>query len=219
MAEAAVSSVCKDGPLHARRLRATRARAYTGTMRPTRPPRPSVLALALLLAGCSRTSQVGGAEETTTAESEVPLVVRSTAQRVCQRLGTATTGRWQWDEESQDWEVQVLGLTRQAELDILPDGRFSELELVHALAEVEAALPEIAATIHQKCRQESALIELSLRSEAHLDPLPDLKSAWALDAVVLEFQCTSGRDFELDARHLLLEDKIDDVEEAADGPR
>jgi len=28
---------------------------------------------------------------------------------------------------------------------------------------------------------------------------------------VLEFQCPNGRDFELDARNLLIEDAVDDV--------
>jgi hypothetical protein len=167
----------------------------------------------LVLLGCSRSSQAGGPEEVETAEGEVPLVVRSTAQRICERLGPARTGRWAWDDESGDWEVEVLGLTRQAELDILPDGRFSELELVHSVAEVESVLPEVATTIRQKCHDdERVLVELSLRNERHLEPVPDLGLAWTLDAVVLEFQCSNGHDFELDARHMLREDKLDDVE-------
>jgi hypothetical protein len=185
-------------------------------MRATCSARPAWI--VFVLSACGPAIEPGAPEEVLTAEADVPLVVRATARRICERLGPARTGRWAWDEESGDWEVEVLGLARQAELDILPDGRFSELELVHGLAEVRAALPEVALTIDQKCHDdERVLVELSLRSEAHLDPLPELAAAWALDAVVLEFQCRNGRDFELDARHLLREDRVDDIERAPVG--
>ncbi|HEX6885843.1 MAG TPA: hypothetical protein VF530_20885 [Planctomycetota bacterium] len=170
------------------------------------------LLLAFLAGACDRTSQAGGPEEVAKAEAEVPEAVRATARRVCQLLGPARTGRWAWDEESGDWEVELLGLARQAELDILTDGTFSELELAHTFAEIQAVLPEVAETIRQKCHAEDAFIELSLRSEAHLAPLLELEPAWARDAVVLEFQCKSGRDFELDARRMMLEAAHDDLE-------
>lgn len=173
------------------------------------------LALAALSPACSREPLPGETEEVFATESEVPVVVKATAQRICERLGSGSTGKWAWDRESQDWEVELLGLTRVAELDILPDGRFSELELVYRLAEVEATLPDVAATIHERCRDDSRVfVELSLRNEAHLDPLPDLKSAWTRDGVVMEFQCSNGRDFELDARHMVLEHRVDDIEGA-----
>jgi len=170
------------------------------------------LLVGLAVPSCAPDS---GPEEVLAAEGEVPGVVVAAAERVAERLG-GELGAWVWDRESLDWEVPLLGLARQAELDILPDGRFSELELVHTLAEVEAAVPAAAAAIRQRCGgEQDAFIELSLRSERHLEPLLTLAQAWQLDSVVLEFQCASGADYELDARNLLLEHRLDDREEPA----
>lgn len=44
-------------------------------------------------------------------------------------------------------ECSFVGLSRQAELDILPDGGFSELELVCGLGEIAATLPDEATFI------------------------------------------------------------------------
>jgi hypothetical protein len=74
----------------------------------------------------------------------------------------------------------------------------------------------VAASIREKCREApDVLIELSLRREEHLLDLPDLERAWTLSGVVLEFQCPNGRDFELDAKNMLIEHPVDDVGEEA----
>jgi hypothetical protein len=169
-----------------------------------------LLLSALLTTACARE----GAEEVHAAESEVPVVVRAAGERIATQLG-GTLGEWAWDRESLDWEVAVLGLTRQAELDILPDGRFSELELVHSLDEVQAALPRVFQQIQAHCHDDRrAFVELSLRREEYLVALPTLAEAWERDGVVLEFQCSNGNDYELDARELLLEHRLDDTESA-----
>lgn len=169
----------------------------------------SLLLLVLLTCpACGR----DGAEEVQAAESEVPLAVRATGERIATQLG-GTLGAWVWDRESLDWEVAVLGLARQAELDILPDGRFSELELVHGLDELQAALPAVFAQVQSRCHDDRrAFVELSLRREEYLAKPPTLAEAWELDGVVLEFQCSNGIDYELDARELVLEHRLDDRE-------
>ena len=73
-------------------------------------------------------------------------------------------------------------------------------EMGGRLAEVEASLPDRAAFIRERCREDpDVLIELSLRSEDHLNPIPDLATAWTRSEVVLEFQCPNGVDYEVDA--------------------
>jgi hypothetical protein len=168
--------------------------------------------LALLVLACSPDGR-GGMEEVHAADSEVPAVVRTKASEIAALIG-ARLGDWAWDTESEDWECQVLGLSRKAELDVLPDGTFSELELVYPLSEVEALLPDVARTIHQRCGEDRrVLVELSLRSEAWLAPILEMQAAWTRDKVVIEFQCHNGSDFEMDARGMLIEDPMDDVEE------
>jgi hypothetical protein len=96
-------------------------------------------------------------------------------------------------------------------LDIRTDGTFSELELAYELAEVEEALPELAEKIRDMCHVDDGMfIELSLRREELLNPLPTLAEAWKLSGVVLEFQCPNGRDFEMDARGAVGISQIDD---------
>lgn len=174
-----------------------------------------LLALLVPCLACSPEGP-GGMEEVHAADRDVPAVVRAKASEIAGLLG-GHLGDWAWDAESDDWECQVLGLSRQAELDVLPDGTFSELELVYPLAEVETLLPDVARTIHQRCGEDRrVLVELSLRSEAWLAPILEMQEAWTRDKVVIEFQCHNGSDFEMDARGMLVEDPMDDVD-APDG--
>ena len=108
------------------------------------------------------------------AESEVPQHVQLAAAKLCARMGKTSVRDWVWDTEDSNWEVAVIGLTREAELDLLPDGTFSELELVYTLAELDAALPEVAAQVRSRVGERNVKIELSLRRVEHLDALPDL---------------------------------------------
>lgn len=176
------------------------------------PPHvPAACAALLLLAACTQDPLPGQHEERDTPERDVPAVVREAAAAACARLGGARVTAWAWDTEDDAWEAQLAGLPREAELDLLPDGRFSELELVYAFEEVAAALPEVAERIREKCRTDQGLlIELSLRREEHLDGPPELAAAWRLDGVVLEFQGPDRADFELDARHMLVTHPVDD---------
>lgn len=174
--------------------------------------RPLVLALPVLASLACSPDGSGGMEEVHAADRDVPAVVRTKASEIAALLG-GRLGDWAFDTESRDWECQVLGLARQAELDVLPDGTFSELELVYALDEVETLLPDVARTIHQRCGEDRrVLVELSLRGEAWLAPLLEMQEAWTRDKVVIEFQCHNGSDFEMDARGMLVEDPMDDVE-------
>lgn len=177
-----------------------------------------VLLLAALggASACSRAPHAGEVEEVTTSEQDVPVEVRSAALAFCQRLGGAQVTAWYWDREDTCWEATLAGLDREAELDLETDGRFSELELVYTLAEIDAALPEVGKTIRAKCRTETGLvIELSLRREAYLDDLPDLASAWKLSGVVLEFQGPRGHDYEMDARGVIVDHPMDDDHDAS----
>ncbi len=175
------------------------------------PVLPAALVAALLL-GCGPSRpEPGGPEEIATAVEDVPAVVQVTAARIAERLGGAQVGDWSWDTESDDWECALLGLSRTAELDVGTDGRFHELELVYELAEVEEQLPDAGAFIRGKCKDDRrVVIELSLRREELLDPVPSLAEAWRRSGVVLEFQCANGRDFEFDARNLVEESPVDD---------
>jgi len=174
-----------------------------------------MILLALImgtLITCSPAPFPGDQEEIPTKAEDVPAEVRAAAAGFCKRLGTARCKAWFWDTEDQVWESTLAGLSRTAELDIAPDGSFSELELVYDLAEVEQVLPDIATLIRAKCRNDpDVLIELSLRREAFLDDIPTLKKAWSMSGVVLEFQCSSGRDFEIDARGVCITKKVDDT--------
>jgi hypothetical protein len=173
----------------------------------------SLAILATLVIGCSPAPFPGEKEEVHAATRDVPPEVRAKAVQVCELLG-ATTTEWFWDRESEDWEVVLEGMSRIAELDVLPSGEFSELELVYTLAEVEEILPGVAVSIREKCRDDpDVLIELSLRREEYLKDVPDLGFAWTLSGVVLEFQCPNGRDFELDAKNMLIEHPVDDIGE------
>jgi hypothetical protein len=174
--------------------------------------------LLTVVAACSGDPFPGEQEEIPTRAEDVPDVVRAAAAKICERLGGARCQQWFWDTEDQVWEVTLTGLPRRAELDITPDGTFSELELVHELSEVEQVLPDVAKLIKSKCRTDRGiLIELSLRREAYLDNIPSLAQAWAMSGVVLEFQAPNGRDFEIDARGMCITRPVDDRKDPADG--
>jgi hypothetical protein len=167
-------------------------------------------------AGCPAPQSDDGPrmEETHKEATEVPSAVRDSAERIAAVLGPgASCVEWFWDSESSDWECTLEGLSREAELDIATDGTFRELELVYSLDEVDAALPETGAWIHRTCRDfPGELIELSLRRERHLDPIPTVAEAWKQDGVVLEIQCPDGEDYEIDARGLGISHRGDDLE-------
>jgi hypothetical protein len=167
--------------------------------------------LVATLAACSRGPSPGETEEVPTATEKVPAVVREAAAGFCDRLGGARCEQWYWDREDEVWECILSGLSRRAEIDVVPDGSFSELELVYEYAEIESILPDIAEFIRTKCRGgDDVFVELSLRREAYLDDIPDLEEAWSMSGVVLEFQCPNGRDFEIDARGMGVESHVDD---------
>ncbi len=172
--------------------------------------------LGIVMAGCVGSSEVATPEreETPTATEKVPEAVRAAAAGIVAVLGEGVVCReWFWDSESSDWECTLEGLSRKAELDLATDGTFRELELVYALDEVDAALPETGAWIHRTCRDfPGELVELSLRREHHLDPVPTLAEAWRQDGVVLEIQCPDGEDYEIDARGLGISHRGDDLE-------
>jgi len=170
-------------------------------------------------AGCAPDHPPGSREEDPKAIEEVPAAVREGAEAIARRLGQGHCEAWFWDRETRDWECRFVGLSRQAELDILPDGRFSELELVYRLDEFEPALKDEAAYISDRCRNDPGVfIELSLRREEHLDPIPELSEAWSKDGVVLEFQCPNGVDYEIDARKMGVIMRVDDRTDAPAGP-
>ncbi|NUP95013.1 MAG: hypothetical protein HUU28_02505 [Planctomycetaceae bacterium] len=164
------------------------------------------------LVACSKDPLPGQTEEVPTVEGDVPVEVRLAATKLCARLGKTTTGAWVWDTEDKNWEVAIHGLARKAELDILPDGTFSELELVYTYAELASALPDVAEKVRARCGDQHVLIELSLRKPEHLDTLPELPGAWKLDGVVLEFQGPGRGDFEMDARGMIVSHPVDDRE-------
>lgn len=171
----------------------------------------TVLVLPLLLA-CSKDPLPGQLEEVPTAEADVPMEVRLAAAKFCARMGKTTTGAWVWDTEDKNWEVAIHGLPRTAELDILPDATFSELELVYSFAELASALPDAAEKVRARCGDQHVVIELSLRKLEYLDTLPELPGAWKLDGVVLEFQGPGRGDFEMDARGMIVSHPVDDRE-------
>jgi hypothetical protein len=186
---------------------------------PSRHVTLGVLLLGIIAVGpgCSPAPAPGEVEEEVMATEEVPEVVRESAQAVAVRVGSGNCETWFWDNEDRDWECEFVGLSRAAELDILPDGGFSELELVYDITEVESALAEEATYIRDRCRDApDVLIELSLRHEEHLDDLPDLAEAWEKSGVVLEFQCPDGTDYEIDARHKRVMKRVDDKRDASD---
>jgi hypothetical protein len=160
----------------------------------------------------------GEKEEVSIMPSEVPAEIRATAEDICDRIGEVVVVDWFWDIEDQCWECSLHGLPRSAELDITKDAKFSELELVYEIAEVEKALPEVADRIKELCRSEhdplkrTPFIELSLRRQEYLDSIPSLQQAWSLDGVWMEFQCPTGEDFELDAKGIYVTRKLDDLD-------
>lgn len=175
--------------------------------------REAIIVLIACITGsaCSRGLAPGETEEVSVTEAEVPAVVREAAIAIAARIGAGHCNSWFYDREDQDWECEFTGLARSAELDILPDGSFSELELVYEFEEIEAVLGEEAAYIRENCRNESGvLIELSLRREVYLDDIPDLAEAWSMSGVVLEFQCPNGNDFEVDSLHKGIRKRADD---------
>jgi hypothetical protein len=90
--------------------------------------------------------------------------------------------------------------------------------LVYELAEVEEAIPDMAKLIREKCHgEEGVFIELSLRRDGFLDDLPTLAEAWSESGVVLEFQCPNGRDFEVDARKMMISTPVDDRTDSETG--
>lgn len=164
----------------------------------------------LLAVACSEVRSAGDKEEVPKSVDDVPAAVQVTAARLAERLG-GSVGAWAWDTESEDWECAVNGLGRAVEMDIRSDGAFDEMEFVFTFDELEAALPDVAKIVSQQCRtEEGALIELSLRREALLVPEPRPAEVWSKSGVVIEFQCANGRDFELDARNMAIESKVDD---------
>lgn len=166
---------------------------------------------AVLLAACAPEPEPGRKDDVARPTSDVPPPVVQMAELCCERLGHARLGDWYWDEEDDSWEVKLGGLKRPAELDLLPDTTFSELELVYTFEEIEAVLPDVAAVIRSKCHcGEGIFIELSLRQERFLDDLPELVTAWKQSGVVLEFTCPNGLDVEIDARGMGLEKHLDD---------
>jgi len=177
-------------------------------------PLPSFLLALALVSGCKDSVAPGALEERPTAEADVPATVQLAAAKLCARMGKTSVRDWAWDNEDKNWEVAVIGLPREAELDILPDGSFSELELVYTLAELEAALPEVAQQVRARVGDRNLKIELSLRRVEHLDALPELAAAWKLDGVVLEFQGEGRGDHELDARGMVLTHPVDDHDAA-----
>lgn len=169
-----------------------------------------IIAMAILSA-CSRSPFPGEQEEIPTKTEDVPARVLAAAVEFCERIGGAQYNEWFWDTEDNVWECTQVGLPRRAELDIAPDGSFSELELVYDFSEVELTLSEVARFIRTKCRTESdTIIELSFRREVYLDDIPELKEAWSLSGIVLEFQCPNGRDFEIDTRGMIITRPVDD---------
>lgn len=198
-------------------------------MRITRSPIPfrhlgcrlSAVSLAFCLAAlfaCQQSPGPGEKEEVPITLSEVPVKVLATAEEVCDRIGGVMVVDWFWDIEDQCWECNLHGLPRSAELDITKDAEFSELELVYDLTEVEELLPEVSDRIKEMCRynhdplKRTPFIELSLRRLEHLDNIPSLQKAWSLDGVVMEFQCPTGADFEIDAKGMYSTKKLDDLD-------
>jgi hypothetical protein len=170
-----------------------------------------LLSVAAGLTACERPPVPGQPEEIATRADAVPAAVRDAAEAIGARLGGAHCTSWSWDREDLDWECTLVGLPRAAELDVSVEGRFLELELVHELAEVERALPEVAARIDDECGgRPGAFVELSLRLERHLDAIPELPAAWTMDGVVLEVQCPQGKDVEFDARNMARVRAVDD---------
>ncbi|MDR4506926.1 MAG: hypothetical protein MRJ65_01595 [Candidatus Brocadiaceae bacterium] len=175
-----------------------------------------VLAI-MTLAACSRSPFPGEQEEIPTEMKDVPAVVLAAAGGFCKRMGEAWWDEWFWDAEDQVWECSLVGLPRRAELDVNPDGSFSELELVYSFTEVEQDLPEVAGFIRTQCRTDTGVfVELSLRREEYLDTIPELKQAWSLSGIVLEFQCANGRDFEIDPRGIFIKKQLDDTTDISD---
>jgi hypothetical protein len=175
-----------------------------------------ILFSLVVLPSCSRSSFPGEQEEVPTDVNDVPIEVRAAADRYCKRLGGARCEQWYWDREDHVWECKLHGLSRAAEIDIEPDGGFSELELVYDFTEVEKILPDMGRTIREKCRGDKGVfIELSLRREAFLDDIPELEDAWKMSGVVLEFQCPNGWDFEMDAKGMTISKKVDDLKDPA----
>jgi hypothetical protein len=178
----------------------------------------AVLAILALesLSACSDSPFPGEREEVKVDASKVPAVVRAAAVGIGHRVGGATCEAWYWDREDSAWECTFVGMSRRAELDINPDGTFSELELVYELAEVEAALPKMAEWIRTHCHAETGMfIELSIRREHYLDDIPELAEAWTLSGFVLEIQCANGHDFEVDAKGMVITKKVDDTTDAS----
>jgi hypothetical protein len=190
----------------------------------TRITVPIVSGLLVLASGglpaCSDSPFPGEQEEVKAEVEEVPAEVKAAAVGIGHRVGGARCEAWYWDREDEVWECTFDGLSRRAELDIAPDGTFSELELVYGLAEVEQALPDIAEWIRTQCRDDPGVyIELSIRREQHLDDIPELAEAWTLSGFVLEIQCPNGRDFEVDSKGMGITKKVDDPRDpSADEP-
>ncbi len=170
------------------------------------------------LTACSDSVFPGEQEEVPTDLDEVPAQVQVAAERWCHQMGGERCEQWSWDKETGDWECQVIGLDRVAELDVAEDGGFLELEQAYDIAEVEAALPEVARWMQTRCRQDPGMrVELSFRREELLDEMPDLKTAWSRSGVVLEFQCPNGRDFEIDPQQNFVTRPEDDQPDRSSG--
>ena len=152
-------------------------------------------------------------EETHVAAPEVPQVVQDKGVEVARRLGRdVRCSEWLWDSEDSVWECVVSGLPRGAEIDVTPEGRFSELELVLDYAELREAVPSVADMLVATCKEpEGTLAELSLRAEALARAEPRLASIWGQNDVFLEIQCPDGHDFEVDPFGALVTTPDDDV--------
>jgi hypothetical protein len=153
-------------------------------------------------------------EEVATAEEEVPTVVRSRAEEILGELGPhVACNAWYWDQEDDVWECTLAGLSRPAELDLEPDGGFSEMEFVMGLGRIELAAPYLDDMIEETCGQpDGVVIEVSIRRESDVNAEPDFDALWGTDGVFLEVQCPDGTDFEVDGYGSLVLNPNDDID-------
>lgn len=153
-------------------------------------------------------------EEVRTAPQDVPEPIRLKAESVLARVGgDVSCAEWYWDSEDDAWECVVAGHDRALELDLTPEGEFSELEYEFTGEEVLATVPYLAELIESTCEDPAgAVIELSMRREEFVGQEPDLSAWWEQDDLFFEVQCPDGYDFEVDAYGTMVTDSDDDVD-------
>lgn len=190
---------------------------------------PRVLGLAILVALASFLPGCGGpatdapdepadlpddVEEIATPAEEVPTVVRSKAEEIVNGLGPhVACDAWYWDQEDEVWECTVIGLTGEAELDVSPDGTFSEMEFVVTLGRVELAAPYLDDMIEETCgHTDDTVIELSIRLESLVEGEPEFDRLWGSEGMFVEVQCPDGTDFEVDSYGSLVLNPDDDID-------